>query len=188
MIDELVVKPTVTMKNVSVSVLPCAYLAKSQNLAGVREIPKINTQKIIGINPQIAKFCDRPQGLLRVLIMLIRTDFPALRGGTGPLSATYRRGILRCWKGIHCLSAAWHFRLVHAGKLSWKSDHEARPTGRLGAVDLVWCGRTCVGLRPCTGTWSPQKKDLRSDRLGFLRRSLAFLVWILPRQKPECYL
>ena len=34
---------------------------------------------------------DRPQGLLRVLIMLIRTDFTALRGGTGPLSAQGRR-------------------------------------------------------------------------------------------------
>ena len=34
---------------------------------------------------------DRPQGLLRVLIMLIRTDFPALRGGTVPLSARYGR-------------------------------------------------------------------------------------------------
>ena len=32
---------------------------------------------------------DRPQGLLCMLIMLIRTDFPALRGGTVPLSARY---------------------------------------------------------------------------------------------------
>ena len=56
---------------------------------------------------------DRPQGLLRVLIMLISTDFPALRGGTGPLSARYRRVLLRCWKGVHCLSAAWHFWSVH---------------------------------------------------------------------------
>ena len=32
---------------------------------------------------------DRPQGLLRVLFMLIRIDFPALRGGTVPLSARY---------------------------------------------------------------------------------------------------
>ena len=34
---------------------------------------------------------DRPQGLLHVLIMPIRTDFPALRGGTVPLSARYGR-------------------------------------------------------------------------------------------------
>ena len=61
MIDELVVKPTVTMKNVSVSVLPCAYLAKSQNLAGVREIAKINTQKIIGI-PKSQNFVTVPKG------------------------------------------------------------------------------------------------------------------------------
>ena len=33
----------------------------------------------------------RPQGLLRALIMLIRTDLPALRGGTVPLSARYGR-------------------------------------------------------------------------------------------------
>ena len=56
---------------------------------------------------------DHPQGLLRVLVMLIRTDFPALRGGTGLLSARYGRVLLRCWKGVHCLSAAWHFRSVH---------------------------------------------------------------------------
>ena len=30
---------------------------------------------------------DRPQGLLRVLIILIMTDFAALHGGTGALSA-----------------------------------------------------------------------------------------------------
>ena len=32
---------------------------------------------------------DRPQGLLRVLVMLIRTNFPALCGGTDPLSGRY---------------------------------------------------------------------------------------------------
>ena len=35
--------------------------------------------------------CDRPQGLLRVLIMLIMTDFTALRGGTGAVSAGHGR-------------------------------------------------------------------------------------------------
>ena len=35
--------------------------------------------------------CDRPQGLLRVLIMLIMTDFAALRGGSGTLSPGHGR-------------------------------------------------------------------------------------------------
>ena len=35
--------------------------------------------------------CDCPQGLFRVLIMLIMTGFAALRGGTGALSARYWR-------------------------------------------------------------------------------------------------
>ena len=39
---------------------------------------------------------DRPKELLRVLIILIRTDFAALRGGTGPLSARYGRVLLGC--------------------------------------------------------------------------------------------
>ena len=57
---------------------------------------------------------DQPQRLLRVLVMLIRADFPALCGGTGPLSAWVARAVLlRCWKGLHCLSAAWHVRSVH---------------------------------------------------------------------------
>ena len=34
---------------------------------------------------------DDPQGLFRVLIMLIMTDFAALRSGTGALSARYGR-------------------------------------------------------------------------------------------------
>ena len=46
---------------------------------------------------------SRTQGLLRVLVMLIRTDLPALRDGPGPLSAGYGRVLLRCWKGVHCM-------------------------------------------------------------------------------------
>ena len=34
---------------------------------------------------------DRPQGLLRVLTVLLRTNFAALRGGFGALSARYGR-------------------------------------------------------------------------------------------------
>ena len=44
---------------------------------------------IWGLRSRAVRSC--PQGLLRVLIMPIRTDFPALRGDTVSLSARYRR-------------------------------------------------------------------------------------------------
>ena len=45
--------------------------------------------------------------------MLIRDDFPALRDGTGPLSAWYGRCYSDVEKGLHCLNAVWHVRSVH---------------------------------------------------------------------------
>ena len=79
---------------------------------------------------------------------------------------------------------------IHSGKFSWKSDHEARPMGHTGVVALMKCVRKCVGHATVHGhmhSTKKKKKKRRSDRRGFLRRSLAFLVWILPRQRPECY-
>ena len=40
---------------------------------------------------------DRPQGLLRELIMLIMSDFAALCGGTGAFSARYAR---QCYSDV----------------------------------------------------------------------------------------
>ena len=44
----------------------------------------------------VAAVRERPQVLLRVLIMLIMHDFAALRGGTGALKARYGRVLLQC--------------------------------------------------------------------------------------------
>ena len=65
----------------------------------------------------------------------------------------------------------------HAGKFSWKSDHEARPTGHTGAVALIKCVRTCVGLRPCTGTWIPQKKKKKDGAIDAASFDVPLLFW-----------
>ena len=53
-----------------------------------------------------------PSALGRDDYMLIMHDFAALRGGTGALIDIYRRYYSDVERFFHCLSAAWHFRLV----------------------------------------------------------------------------
>ena len=119
---------------------------------------------------------DHPQGLLRVLIMLIWTDFPALRGGTGPLSARHGRVLLRCWKGVHCLSAAWQWGQFTKWRRSGSAGHFCT---RVNAGCMAGCMRP---RKTHPGRATSYSFCLKTPRLILTDELCVLKTWKIKRQ------